>query len=175
MVAAVATIIAVLAVVFPGVGIGVPTTTHGGPPSDVFANTEPEICAEGVDVNGFAFLPTAVSFGEDSNLLASFTFEYSGPDPRTELLIAFEITDEGGNFPAIVATPFEWGMPGAPTAVQHSTATTAWSFASLPAGDYLVWASARVDPYPPGPGGKGNPSATLENCALTVSVIPPKA
>ncbi len=166
----VVTVLAVT-VLLPALGFGAQTTVHGGPPSDVFMSTEPEICAE-VDVDGFAFMPTEVSFGQDSHLLVSFTSEYSGIAPRTELLLAFAITDQQGTFPGLASTPFEWGMPGAPTQVQHSTTTVMWSFPDMPSGSYIVWAGARVDPFPPGPGGKGHQSAVMENCSLTVSVMP---
>jgi hypothetical protein len=46
-----------------------------------------------------------------------------------------------------------------------------WSFGDVPAGGYTVQVGARVDPIPGAQGG-GSPSATLENCALTVFVIP---
>jgi len=65
-------------------------------PSDVFTSTEPEICAE-VDTFGTApILSTQVSVGPTSNLLVSFSSEWSGPKTDTELLLSFLVNDDAG-------------------------------------------------------------------------------
>ena len=171
-VAVVAAIVAVLAVmVFPSVGIGIPTTSHGGSPSDVFTSTEPEICAE-VDTFGTApILPTEVSVAATSNLLVYFSSELSGLEPDTELLLSLRVEDGAGN--AVAGTPFEWGLSNTPRL--HDSGTVMWSFDSVQPGTYDVLGDARTDPVP-GPRGGGNtnnnPTAVLENCALTVFVVP---
>jgi len=134
-------------------------------PSHVIMNTEPEICGD-VDRNGIGTMSTDVVFREASDLLVYFTGEFSGIDPNTELLLGFRVWDAVG---LQASTPFEWGFVGNVRGA-HSTATVMWSFADVPADDYDVELSARVDPFP-GPGA-GDNAAVLENCALTVFVIP---
>jgi hypothetical protein len=166
-VALVAAVVAVLVVlmVFPGIGVGEPDTIAGGTPTAVLTNTEPEVCAV-VDKNGTIAMPTPVVPGGVSDLLVSFTAEWSGFDTRTELLITFEVVGDDESFRS---TPFEWGVSS--NTRTHSSGTVMWSFGDVPAGGYTVQVGARVDPIPGAQGG-GSPSATLENCALTVFVIP---
>jgi hypothetical protein len=47
-----------------------------------------------------------------------------------------------------------------------------WSFDDVDPGAYDVFVDARTDPVPGGRNTNNNPSATLENCALTVFMIP---
>jgi hypothetical protein len=167
--AVVAALVAVLAVMaFPGVGVGETNTIEGGTPSNVLMNTESEICAS-VDINGAVVMSTDdVNVEQGDTLLAYFTSEFSGIDTRTELLLSFEVLDDEDNIDA--STPFEWGFVGNATRI-HSTATVMWPFGGLDEDIYTVRMGARVDPLP-GPLGGSHPSATLENCALTVFVIP---
>jgi hypothetical protein len=162
-------LLGVLAV--PGLGFGETSTSHGVTPSDVFTSTEPENC-EDVDTFGVPpILPTRVSVAEPSNLLVYFTSEWAGLEADTELLIQFRVNDDGGNF--VVGTPFEWGVSNDPRL--HDSGTLMWSFDDLAPGAYDVFVDARTDPVPGPPGGgntHNNPSAGLENCALTVFVIP---
>lgn len=168
-VAVVAAIVAVLAVMgFPGVSFGVPTTVHGVSPSDVFMNTEPEVCAE-VDLAGSGLMHTAVTFDQDSHLLVYFTFEGSGFGTRTELLLGPEVADEAGDL--FRGRPFEWGFVGN-AASAHTSGTVMWTFEDVPAGSYFVSMTHRVETIPSGLPGGSHPSAVLENCALTVFVIP---
>ena len=169
MVGAVVGMIALVAL--PGVGIGEPTTSHGGTPSDVFTSSEPEVCAE-VDTFGTApILPTEVSVAATSNLLVYFSSEWSGLLADTELLLSFRVNDNAGEF--VMGTPFEWGVSNNPRL--HDSGTVMWSFDDVQPGVYAVLGDARTDPVP-GPRGGGNtnnnPGAVLENCALTVFVIP---
>lgn len=172
-VAVVGAIVAVLGVMaLPGLSIGQTTTSHGGSPSDVFTNTEPEHCAE-VDTFGVRgpILLTEVSVAATSNLLIYFSSEWFGLETDTELLLNFMVNDAAGDF--VVGTPFEWGLSNNPRT--HDSGTVMWSFDGVQPGVYDVFVDARTDPVP-GPRGGGNtnnnPHATLENCALTVFVIP---
>jgi len=162
-------LLGVLAV--PGLGFGETTTSHGLTPSDVFTTTEPEVCAE-VDTFGTPpILPTEVSVAATSNLLVYFSSERSGLKASTELLLSFRVNDDAGNF--VMGTPFEWGVSNDPRL--HDSGTVMWSFDSVEPGVYEVLGDARTDPVPGSPGGgntNNNPTAVLENCALTVFVIP---
>jgi IPT/TIG domain len=138
----------------------------GVSPIEVFTNTEPEICAV-VGPEGGTAMPTAVTVGAQSRLLIYFTSERSGFDIHTELLVTFEVL-AGDN--VVASTPFEWGNLG--VALRgHTSGTVMWPFADVSPGNYTVRVGARVDPLP-GPLGGGTPTAVLENCALTVFVIP---
>lgn len=166
--AAVGAVFTVLAIAaLPGVGIGSPTTSHGGMPSDVFTTTEPEVCAV-VGPGGASAMSTHVTVGATSNLLVSFSSERSGLDSlNTELLLSFFVLDDEGEF--VVETPFEWGLGTNPRT--HESGTVMWSFDAFQPGTYDISVGARVDPVP-GPRGGSDPTAVLENCALSVTVIP---
>jgi hypothetical protein len=170
-VAVVASTVAVLGVMFPGLGFGETTTTHGLTPSDVYTTIEPEVCGD-VDTFGVPpVLPTRVTVAVPSNLLVHYTSEWSGLEAGTELLLNFQVHDDGGN--SVASTPFEWGVSNDPRL--HDSGTVMWSFDDVDPGAYDVFVDARTDPVPGAPGGgntNNNPSATLENCALTVFVIP---
>jgi hypothetical protein len=161
--------VAILALMaFPGLGMGEPATSHGLTPSDVFTTTEPEICADvdtfGIDTNGML---TQVTVSETSNLLVYLSFDWSGLEPGTELLVSLGVNDDEDNF--VDGTPFEWGLSNTPRL--HDSGTVMWSFDGVQPGTYDVLFDARTDPVP-GPRGGGNPTAVLENCALTVFVNP---
>jgi hypothetical protein len=172
-VAVVAAVVAVLAVMFPGLGFGQTSTSHGGTPSDVYTTTGPppgEICTY-VDTFGVApILPTRVTVAATSNLLVYFTSEVSGLEADTELLLTFRVNDDAGNE---VAQMGEWGVSNDPRL--HDSKTIMWSFDSVAPGTYDVFVDGRTDPVPGPPGGgntNNNPSAALEQCALTVFVNP---
>jgi IPT/TIG domain len=152
-------------------------TVVGGPPPSgvspikVFTTTEPETCAQ-VDTFGTPpILPTRVSAAVRSNLMVYFSSEWSGLQTDTELLLNFMVNDDAGNL--VVGTPFEWGLTNNPRT--HDSGTVMWSFDGVQAGVYHVFVDARTDPVP-GPVGGGNtnnnPTAVIENCALTVFVNP---
>ena len=174
-VAVLGAVLALIAVVaLPGLGIGETSTSHGVTPSDVYTTTGPpggELCAV-VDTFGVPpVLPTRVTVGVPSNLLVYFTSEWSGLEADTELLINFRVNDDSGN--EVVNTPFEWGVGNDPRL--HDSGTLMWSFDGIEPGAYDVFVDARTDPVPGPPGGgntNNNPTAALENCALTVFVIP---
>jgi hypothetical protein len=93
------------------------------------------------------------------------------PLGRTELLLNLRVNDDSGN--EVASTPFEWGVSNDPRL--HDSGTVMWSFDDVGPGAYDVFADARTDPVPGAPGTgntNNNPSAVLENCALTVFVIP---
>jgi hypothetical protein len=169
-VAVAAAVVAVLAVRFPGLGIGQTSTSHGVTPSDVYTTTDPGICAD-VDTFGQApILPTNVTVAASSNLLVYFASEVSGLLADTELLLTFRVNDDAGNE---VAQMGEWGVSNDPRL--NDSKTIMWSFDNVEPGAYDVFVDARTDPVPGPPGGgntNNNPSATLEHCALTVFVIP---
>jgi hypothetical protein len=162
-VAIAAAIVAVVAVMVPGIGIGLPTTSHGGSPSDVYSTTEPEICAA-TDPFGAITMVTEVSVPATSNLLVYFSAEWSGLKPSAELLLKFVVNDDAG---FVVETPFEWGLSNNPRT--HDSGTVMWSFDGVDSGVYDVLVDTRTDVAGPQ---VGNASAVLENCALTAMVIP---
>ena len=165
--AVLALVAAVLVLVIPGLVVGAPTTSHGGTPSDVFSTTEPAICAE-VNVDGVSAMPTAVTVDTTSHLLVSFSAERSGIEGNNELLVEIDILNTSGG--PVESTPFEWGFSR--TFKTHESGTVEWTFDDVAAGTYTVQVGARTDPAPPGPGGSGDPTSVLENCALTVLVNP---
>src|SRR5215218_2878901 len=155
-VAVVATIVAVLAVMFPGLGFGLTTTTHGGTPSDVFMSTEPNCVDEPVGTEPRSLLPTTVIVGEElADLLVYFTTTSSGIGLDRELLLTLQV--EGGGF--FMSSP-QWISHGNSPRTPHSTLTVMWSFPDVPFGQYTVQATAR---------GEG---ANLQSCALSVFVMP---
>lgn len=161
-------VVAIVAI--PVVGLGQTTTFHGGSPSDIFTTTDPGICAD-VDTFGEApILPTDVTVPPASNLLVTFSWEMSGLESDTELLISFTIVDGDGEF---VAGMGEWGVSNDPRL--HDSKSVMWSFDGVAAGEYDVFVDARTDPVP-GPRGGGNtnnnPRAFLEHCALAVVIVP---
>lgn len=159
--------VALAVVALPVIAIAVTTTSHGGSPSDIYSTTEPEICAV-VDVGGTSAMPTPITVDGTSHLLVSFSSERSGISGNNELLLTFDIFDSSGGL--VAGTPFEWGFGR--TFKTHESGTVEWTFNNVAAGTYTVQVGARMDPAPPGPGGSGDPTSVLENCALTVSVSP---
>lgn len=159
--------VAVLALVaVPAIGIGEPTTSHGGTPTDVYTTTEPEVCAV-VDVGGVSAMPTLVTVDGPSNLLVSFGSERSGIRGDNELLVTIDIF-QNGTF--VEGTPFEWGF--GQTFKTHESGSVEWTFDGVAAGTYTVQVGARMDPAPPGPEGEGDPVAVMENCSLRAIVSP---
>lgn len=146
---------------FPVLGIGEPTTSHGGTPSDVFTAVDPTCATPGMRQR--EALSTPVTVGELSNVIVSFAAEWA-LDPGVEGLLTFDL----GNAETGWFTDFEWGVPGSR---MHVTQSVSWTFGDIPSGDYNAIAYARVDPMPLGPGG-GRASAVLDSCALTVLVVP---
>jgi hypothetical protein len=165
---------AVLAVVaMPVLGVGQVATVQGGSPSDVFMSTgqgEDPVCAD-FGIDGATAMPTVVDVGGLSHLLVYFTAEWGGLNTREEGLLGISLLDDGGD--TVASTPFEWGVPGRDVLERHAT-TVMWTFEDVSAGEnYTVLVNARVDPMPPGGlPTHGHLAAGLNDCALTVFVIP---
>jgi hypothetical protein len=162
---AIITVVALMA--FPSVGIGDPTTSHGGSPSDVYMQTEPapEPCAE-VPADGTTAMPQDIQLAVPSHVLAYFTFEWSGLDAHEFGLLNL-VLDGSGPGPNYEFTPANPRI--------NPNGTVMWSFPNVPPGTHTVAVYAAVDDLDPIPGGSGQDSglfAALENCALTVFVIP---
>jgi hypothetical protein len=159
---------AVLVLALPGVVAGVPRTSDGGTPSDVFSTTDPAVCAEVYPTGTATFLETGVTVDSTSHLLVSFSAERSGIKGNNELLVQIDMLT-GGVF--VQSTP-TWGFNR--TFKTHESGTVEWTFDNVAAGTYFLRGSATVDPAPPGPGGsaESTPTPILENCALTVVVSP---
>jgi len=166
-VAVVAAIVAVLAVMV-GVSIADPGESSGGSPTDVFMNTQPEICTQ-ADREGVNAMGTAVDFDQGSHLLVYFTSQWSGLNDDKELLVGFEILDVDGEF--FADSPL-WADGTAQST--HGSGTVMWTFEDVPAGDYTVQMIAQVRTGPV-PAHAAGTHALLENCALTVFVIPAPA
>jgi hypothetical protein len=161
--------LAATAILLPLYAEGATRTVHGGIPTDVVMTVQPSGvhgCAV-VPMRQVDAMPTAVSVTQTSHLLVTFTGEWA-LDPGVEGLLGFYLNgdDLQGHQDW---TPFEWGQPGSRTT--HTTRSVMWTFRNVPAGDYSVTVTARVDPNPPGPGGEKT-SALLDNCSLTVFVMP---
>jgi len=156
-------VVAVLAVLaLPVIGVGQPTSSHGGSPSDVFMSTTPDVCngEEPVEIEPVSLMPTAVSVGEESHLLAYFTSTWSASHKRPELLLSLQIEGDGFS-----ETSTDWIARGGGG---HYTGTVMWTFEDVASGDYTVQASARVG----GPLTGGRHGWNLQNCALSVFVVP---
>ena len=147
----------------PGRGIGQPTvsSSHGGTPSDVFMSSTPDVCNETLRARPVNLLPTAVSVGEQSHLLAYFTATWNAEHALPELLLGFR-TDGADSFSE---SSTEWIAQGGGGG--HYTGTVIWTFDDIAPGDYTVQATARLG----GPKTGGRRWA-LQNCALSVFVIP---
>jgi hypothetical protein len=163
-------VVALLAVVaFPGLGVGAPTTSHGGSPSDVFMTTESESVCNGDDkvrTDPVSLLPTAVSVGVDSHVLAYFSSTWSGVGKETELVLKLQITGDG----FFESSPEMITQGGSQGITIHSLGTVMWTFEDIPAGDYTVEATAQLAAFTGAV--KSGDGANLQACALTAFVIP---
>jgi len=165
-VAVVATIVAVVAVMFPSLGLGQTTGVKGGSPSAVYMNKNPDFCTT-VDNAGGSVIHQEVTVDAEAHLLAYFTFEWGSLKERLEGLvdIALLASDE-----TVVGDSDEWGFPG--DRIPRTSGTVMWSFEDVPPGTYTVHGAARVDATPAGGLPVSELSADLEECALTVFVVP---
>lgn len=167
-VAIVAVIVAVLAVMFPGLGFGQTSTSHGGTPSDVFMRSErfPDTCAPiGVNTDGVTVMPLQIEVPVRSHLVAFFSFEFVGLETHesaeVDPIVSGEETQTGSRF-----TGNQTGS--------HMGEMVMSSFPDVDPGTHTVEVYAAVAGNVPLPGGSVNGSlfATLENCSLTVIVTP---
>ena len=155
--------VAVLTVMaLPVAGIGQPTSSHGGAPSDVFMSTHSKKCVS-VGRLGSTAMPTAIAVGADSHLIVNFTSEWGGLDQDAEGLLGLALIDAAGK--VVKATKHAWSVAGAQAT--RTSASVMWTFKNVHAGDYTVQAFARVE-LPP----HTRSGASLNDCALTVFVAP---
>lgn len=168
-VAVVAAIVAVLAVMFPGLGIGQPTTSHGGTPSDVFTKTQPAHasgagCVEDVNPDSVTDFPLQIEVATTSHVLATFTFEWFGLE-RGEVGGLNLVLDGVGP-----GAEYDFVAPEAPRARVNPNGTVMWSFPNVEPGTHTVAVFAVVNQL----GSIGDPDlgAGLENCSLTAFVMP---
>ena len=173
-IAVVAAIVAVLAVMFPGLGFGQTSGSHGGVPSDVYMQTqdssEDVFCAD-VPADGVTAMPQQFELAGTSHVLAYFTFEWEGLDAREFGVLHLELD-------GVPSTTSEYEFT-APHAMFKSNetvnGTVMWSFSNVAPGTHTVAVYAAVDDLDPLPGATGQDSdlfANLGNCALTVIVTP---
>jgi hypothetical protein len=164
-VAVAATIVAVLAVMLPGLGFGQVPGIQGGSPTVVYMNKNQQFCAT-VDSFGGAVIRQDVTLEADSHLMVLYTFEWGGLNERLEGHADIALLAPDGT---VVDGSNEWSFPGGKTG--RLSSTVHWSFENVPTGSYEVYGAARVDAAP-----GGTPhvlKADLSKCALTVFVIPP--
>jgi len=157
-VAVVAAIVAVLAVMFPGFGFGQTTSSHGGTPSEVFMQTHPDTCLN-VGPNDEIALEQDFTLNEESHVLVYMTFEWGQLNASEDGHVIIRL-DGGGPFDGVEA----WRFSG--TTTTRTSGTIMWTFDNVAAGDHRVQMFARVTR------GLATPSADLNDCALTVFVIP---
>ncbi len=157
----VAVVVAILAVIFPGVGFGQTNSGHGASPTDVYTQTfDDDFCGNTtLNQNGQTIMDQEFTLEAESNVVVYFMFQFGFHTPRQEGLMSFGLDG--------ASTNKEWGVaaPGSTTAqffsVRQST-TLMWSFDNVAPGDHSVQAFARVS----------TGSAGMSGCALTVLVSP---
>jgi hypothetical protein len=155
---------AVLAVtVTAGVGIGAPTTSHGGSPSDVYMKTQPapQACVDDINPDSVTAFPLEIDVAVTSHVLAYFTFEWTGLD-RGEVGLLNLVLDGTGP-----GSQYDFAKTRARI---NPNGTVMWSFPNVAQGSHTVAVFAWVDRI----GSIGTPDllAGLENCSLTVFVMP---
>jgi hypothetical protein len=160
-VAVVSAIVAVLTVMaVPGISVG-ETTASQGAPGTVFMQRDPGTCAM-VDGTQAAVMTLDITLDGPSHLLLYFTAEWGSLSSREEGLLNPSLDFE---------PPFEWGISG--HTIPRTTSTVMWSFDNVSAGTHNVGVGARVEASPDTSNPPGvNPSSDLNECALTVFVIP---
>ena len=165
-IAAMAVIVAVVAVMgLPGLSIGQTTGIHGGSPTDVFMRSErfPETCAPiGVNVDSVKIMPLQVEVEVPSHLLVYFSFEWS-------MLESHEVGQVNPELDGAEAA-FIWRFTGNSTGT-HIGGTVMSSFPNVDPGAHTVDVFAAVSSVPFG-GMRGRLFANMENCVLTVMVLP---
>jgi hypothetical protein len=155
----VAATVAALAVMFPGLGFGQPTTSHGGPPSEVFMQNTPGVC-----LTDGSPMAQELTLAEASHLLVYFTGEWSGLGVNETGFMWFRLDGTDTNL--------DWQFAG--HSLPETTGTVMWTFEDVAAGPHNVSAQALVRAANPNSdqetGREG--AADLDHCAFTVFVIP---
>lgn len=149
--------------VFPGVGIGAPTTSHGGTPSDVFMKTQPapEECVGNVNPDSVTAFPLEIEVAAPSHVLGYFTFEWHGLERGEAGLLNLVLDGTGPG------SQYDFARTSARI---NSTGTVMWSFPNVAAGTHTMAVFAWIDRI----GTRGDPDllAGLENCSMTAFVMP---
>jgi hypothetical protein len=147
----------------PVTGIGQPTISHGGPPSDVFTNTQSADVCNGDDPvrrGAVGMLPTQISLGAQAHVVATFTSTLSRKRfTGAEAVLLLQMSK-----PGLFARSPMWIQRVEPG---HETVTVMWTFEDMPAGDYRVRLFGSV------PGlSMDEPGVNFQSCALTALVTP---
>jgi hypothetical protein len=159
-VAVVAAIVAVLAVMFPGLGFGQTTSSHGGSPSDVYTQTDPNTCLA-AGRNGQTAMEQFFDLAAESHVVVYFTSEWARLNIRQEGHISMGLDGRPET-----EVPFEgWRFSG--TVSTRTSGTVMWTFDNVAPGHHRVNVFGRVSSA-----GDTNTSADLNACALTVFVTP---
>lgn len=136
---------------------------EGRSPSDVLTSSIVGMCLS-VGPTAARAIEQEVSIRTRSHLSVSLTAEWAELDESEEGRLAFELAG-----PAGTARSDAWTFGGDRRA--GASGTVAWSFEDVAPGTYSVVAVASVRAFG-GSGSQVEPSAGLENCALTVFVVP---
>lgn len=164
-------VIAVLAVmVFPGLGIGVPSGGRSSTPSDVYTTTDPDVCHE-VDVktDPVPLIPTTVSVGGMSDVLVFFSATWNGFHADTELILSVEIAGAD-----LYDRSPDWILPdqqGGQFDANHNGGTIMWTFRDVPPGEYTVQAVAALAAFQGAVHGRGD-AVAVQGCSLAAFVMP---
>lgn len=162
-VAMMAAIVAVLGVMFPGLGFGQEQTffSHGGPP-EVYTQTHPgDLCVH-VDSSGSQeVIAQQFTIQAPSNVTAYFSSKLGLVQPHEVVSLSFGL--DGFEQP-------DWGFTatGSTTAKYFggvSSGIIMWTYDHVAPGTYLLQTFAGVT-------GGQLPSADVNQCALTVFVSP---
>ena len=136
---------------------------EGGSPSNVTTRSSAGTCLNAGAVDRGA-LPGEIRLEARSHLFVSFTAEWAGLDAGEEGRLAWEVVG-----PAGTERSDAWSFEGEGNL--HPSGTVTWSFEAVPPGTYSVAAVASVRALG-ATRSETDLSAGLENCALTVFVIP---
>jgi len=159
-VAVVAAIVAVLAAMFPGLGLGQTTSSHGGSPSDVYAQTDPNTCLA-AGFHGQTAMEQFFDVGAKSHVVVYFTFEWARLNTHEAGHISMSL--DGGS-----EVPVEgWRSSG--TVSSQTSGTVMWTFDHVAPGHHRVNVFGRVAFIA---GDVDKSFADLNSCSLTVFVTP---
>jgi hypothetical protein len=158
-VAVVAAIVAVLAVLSPGLGLGQEVFGHGGTPTDVYTQTNPDTCL-GAGRNGQTAMVQGFDLAATSHVVVYFTAEWARLNSRQEGHISMGLDGR----PETEVPVEGWRFSGP---VPRTSGTVMWTFDNVGPGHHRVNVFGRVSAA-----GDTNTSADLNACALTVLVSP---
>lgn len=123
------------------------------PPGNVFMQRLPGETCLNVGAEGQEAMSQTLTLRQTSDLLVYFTFEWGSLQVGEEGLLSFAVATEGSG---------EWSFAG--VEITRTSGTLMYSFADVPRGTHTLAAHARVH--------GGDFSAELNECAMTVFVIP---